>query len=279
MAKQLKKIRVTHISLVKKGANGAEIIYKSATTEPTHTREVKLSKFDEKEGIVYGVVYAPDKVDTQGDFAKVEDIKEAAYDFMKQLNGHNVDKNHSFQNEDAYVAESWLTKSGDPLFPDEPVGTWAVAIQLESDELKKSVASGEIAGLSMAGSAKKTEVKKEDEDGSSIKKMTEGILGVLKDIQTRIAKQSQGGEEIKDSNEFEKSMATIKSTLEPLQETVQKMTTQNTELVKQNTLLKEEKEELSKRVSDLEESLKKSNQNETPPHKKGVKKQNEGVFS
>jgi len=278
MPKQLKKIIVTHISLVKAGANGAEIIYKSATNAPTHTKEVKLIKFDEKKGIVYGVVYAPDKVDSQGDFAKAEDIEIAAYDFMKQLNGHNVDKNHSFKNEDAYVAETWLTKANDAMFPNEPVGTWAVAIKLESESLKKAVASGEIAGLSMAGSAQKTEVQKSDDDTSSVKKMTDGVLSILKDIQSSF-KTSQGGDEIKGAEDFRKSIEAIKSTLEPLQKTVKEMNAQNEELSKQNASLKEEKETLEKRVSNLEESLKKSNQDETPASKKGVKKQNEGVFA
>jgi len=279
MPKQLEKIIVTHISLVKAGANGAEIIYKSAEGAPTHTKEVKLIKFDEKKGIVYGVVYAPDKVDSQGDFAKAEDIEKAAYNFMKQLNGLNVDKNHSFKNEDAFVAESWLIKDGDALFPDEPIGTWAVAIKLESESLKKDVASGEIAGLSMAGSAQKTEVKKSGDESSSFEKMTESILSTLKEMGAGFKKQSQGGAEIKSSKEFEKSLEAIKSTLEPLQKNIQVVTAQNSELVKQNASLKEEKETLEKRVSDLEESLKKSSQDETPASKKGVKKQDEGVFA
>ena len=166
MAKQtaLSNIAITHISLVKAGANGKEVIYKSAKPG-NYENTIDIKKVDDEQGVVYGVVYAPEEVDTQGDFATAEEIKKAAYGFMKSLNGRNVDVEHSFQNEAAFVAESWIVKGGDSIFPNEPEGSWAVAIQLESDELKTLAKSGELAGLSMAGEATKTEVEKAEGAG------------------------------------------------------------------------------------------------------------------
>lgn len=157
MAKKLKDMNITHISLVNKGANKRSIIYKSADKDPEHEKNVALVKYDDKKGIVYGIVYAPNEMDTQNEFATADEIEKAAFGFMKSLNAKNVDKNHDFENKDAFVAETWIVKSGDALFPND-VGAWAVGIKLESEELKKSVASGEIGGLSMAGTATKEEV-------------------------------------------------------------------------------------------------------------------------
>ncbi|MDD3452567.1 XkdF-like putative serine protease domain-containing protein [Sulfurimonas sp.] len=200
MPNRLTDINVTHISLVKAGANGKVFIYKSAADHGGYEHTIEIRKTDEEQGIVYGIVYSPGQVDTQGDFAEAGDIKKAAYGFMKSLNAKNVDVDHSFQNEDAYVAESWLTKSGDPIFPDEPEGSWAVAIQLESDELKEMAKSGDLAGLSMAGTAQKTEVKKADGD-TPIKRLfsafADAVGEVWFDFGGRIAKSKEEGFDMK----------------------------------------------------------------------------------
>ena len=81
------------------------------------------------------------------------------------------------------VAESWIVKENDAVFPDEPVGSWAVAIKLEDEELKKSVKNGDIAGISMAGTATKVE-----DDNSSVEKADEktfsfnDVIGMFKKI-------------------------------------------------------------------------------------------------
>ncbi|WP_195836304.1 XkdF-like putative serine protease domain-containing protein [Campylobacter portucalensis] len=97
-------------------------------------------------GVVYGIVYSPDEVDAHGEMSSGEEIQKAAYGFMKGLNGGNVDREHDFKNRDAYVAESWIVRENDALFKGEKVGSWAVGIKLESDELKQAVKKGEIAG-------------------------------------------------------------------------------------------------------------------------------------
>jgi ABC-type molybdate transport system substrate-binding protein len=83
MAKKLKDIEITHISLVKAGANNKTFIYKSIATEPTYDRVVNIVKQDNEKGIVYGIVYEPDTVDAQGDFTTSEEIQKASYNFMK----------------------------------------------------------------------------------------------------------------------------------------------------------------------------------------------------
>ena len=69
----------------------------------------------------------------------------------------NIDKNHSYVSEDAFVAESWIIQKGDPTFPDEPEGSWAVAIIIEDDDTWDQVEKGEIEAISMGGTGDKIE--------------------------------------------------------------------------------------------------------------------------
>lgn len=191
---RLADIRVDAISLVRKGANGKTVILKSADAKtPDVDRFVAVKKFDEAEGIVYGIVYAPGQVDAQGDFADAADIKKAAYQFMKDLKNLQVDRDHDDKPAGAYVAESWLVRKGDELFDTEPEGAWAVGIQIENDELKKAVKDGEITGLSMAGTATRTAVSKADEQ-------TTGAIAAMTEFFKRMAKGVPDGDKDKDGD-------------------------------------------------------------------------------
>lgn len=237
---RLSQIAISHISLVKEGANGKQIIYKSAKEEPTYTKEIKIAKSDQERGVIYGIVYSPDEVDSQGDTASSDEIQKAAYLFVKERNTHNVDKNHDFVKKDAFIAESWIVRKGDPVFFNETEGAWAVAVQLESEELKEAVKKGEIAGLSMAGTAHKEEVAKESES------LAEAIAKALKKVFIS-----------EDKTDINKQSKEIEKALEPIQKAYE-------ELQKENKELKEENTSLAKRVTDVEEALKKSKQVESP---------------
>lgn len=192
MASKLENLEVSCISLVKSGANKKSIIYKSGeVVAPNLEREIKIVKSSD-EGMVYAVVYSPDEIDTQGEFADANTIKKAAYGFMKSGFTKNIDKEHDFKSVDAYVAESWLVRKGDPLFPNEKEGSWAVGIKLESDELKAAVKSGEIAGISMAGLANKIEQTTKSE--RIIDTFLKGLENIFKNSKT------QKGENLEEQN-------------------------------------------------------------------------------
>ncbi|RAZ54553.1 XkdF-like putative serine protease domain-containing protein [Campylobacter hyointestinalis] len=190
MASKLENLEVSCISLVKSGANKKSIIYKSGGT-PNLEKEIKIVKSSD-EGMVYAVVYSPDEIDTQGEFADANTIKKAAYGFMKSGFTKNIDKEHDFKSVDAYVAESWLIRKGDPLFLNEKEGSWAVGIKLESDELKAAVKSGEIAGISMAGLASKIEQTTKSEH--IIDTFLKGLENIFKNSKT------QKGENLEEQN-------------------------------------------------------------------------------
>ncbi len=164
MKRILKKVEVSFISLVGKGANGKTIIYKSANhaDNPAYSKEITILKTDPEKQIVYGIVYSPDEVDSQGDTASAKVIEEMAYEFMKSARTMNVDQQHDFKGDEGFVAESWILKQTDALFPDEKPGSWAVGIKVTNGDTWERVKKGEITGLSLAGAAVVEEVKSDN---------------------------------------------------------------------------------------------------------------------
>lgn len=246
--RRLSDIQISHISLVKEGANGRTFLFKSKEEEPKHEVIVQLVKQDTKKGIVYGIVYEPDKVDSQGDTATAEEIEKAAYAFMKARNTVNVDKGHDFNNVNAYVAESWIVKANDPIFPDA-VGAWAVAIKVDDEAIKGQIEKGEITGLSMAGDAK-TEALSE-EDGNLLKAIKDGFEIIKKSFEK--ATTSPGSQSITK----EEINAFLKAELEPI--------------LKEKAVLKAEIEKtkselatITKERDDLVAEIKKSSQSTLP---------------
>jgi hypothetical protein len=189
MPTELKAMKVDFISLVSKGANGKKIVWKSGGKTPngakpeepeTFETSLKATKKSEEKRMVYGIVYSPDQVDSQGEYATGAEIEKAAYGFMKGLRLLNVDAQHDFDPKEAFVAESWLTKGADALFPGEPEGSWAVGIRVEDDALWEDVKKGSLAGISMAGTAAK------------MKKGDDGFLAKMEELLTRLLKGSEG---------------------------------------------------------------------------------------
>ncbi|MEG1870965.1 MAG: XkdF-like putative serine protease domain-containing protein, partial [Peptostreptococcaceae bacterium] len=86
--------------------------------------ECKISKLDEENKIVEGVVYRPSKefdnngnptdhTDSHGDWATVEDVKKASHKFMEKLmntNAKGVDKQHNEIDGYGYVVENYIAK-------------------------------------------------------------------------------------------------------------------------------------------------------------------------
>ena len=151
---RLKNLTVKYISLVKSPANGRGLTLKSLDSEARHETTFALAKTDDERMVAYGIVYAPDEVDSHGDSADAETIRKAAYGFMRGERLKNIDADHSFEREDAYVAESWIVRDGDALFHDEPSGAWAVGIQVGDPALWRQLKSGGLTGLSLAGTAR-----------------------------------------------------------------------------------------------------------------------------
>ncbi len=249
--RKLKDIEVMYISLVDKAANKKTIIYKSDDPEKgaDFNLSIEIKKYDDEKHLVYGIVYAPDEVDTDGDTAAADVIEKAAYRFMKQQLTRNVDRMHDYEGwKYGYVAESWIVKEKDPLF-DTP-GAWAVAIKVEDDDTWAKVKKGEINGLSMAGRA---HVEYMDKSDSSEK----GFIKWLKNTF------------IKEVNKMDK---------EEVQKMIDDTLTKKSEEIEKN-VTKAVTESLSgdiKKISDTVEKISKSVSNPQPePDKENLEKDDE----
>ena len=169
--RKLKNVEVLYISLVDAGANKKKIIWKSADSgSPDIERLFRIIKVDAEKRMVYGIVYAPGEVDTEGDTMEAEEIEKMAYNFMAKRRTTNVDLQHDFEGDEGFVAESWIIRKNDPLFGDEPEGAWAVGIKVTNDDTWEAVKKGDIAGLSMGGFSEAEPLGKTEDKQHPIRK-------------------------------------------------------------------------------------------------------------
>jgi len=154
------RARITHISLVDRGANQVETLYK-AEDDGSFEIQTLLSKSPYEEGLLTALVYLPEQTDAHGHIASREVIKGFCHDFFK-AGGGNIDVMHDCKDIEggAHVAESFIVQKGDPRFegikdyagnPVNPEGSWGVIIKLESEDLRRRYRDGEFNGVSMFG--------------------------------------------------------------------------------------------------------------------------------
>ena len=173
--RRFRNLRVTFVSLVERGANGRRVIAKADPSTSSGQAgsggadavlvdtPVRIVKRDDVRRVVYGVVYAPDCVDSEGDTMTAAEIEKAAYGFLREARTGAVDRQHDeVPVAGAYVAESWLVRAGDALFPGEVEGAWAVGIKVDDAATWADVEAGRIGGLSLMGEAQVDDVTTDD---------------------------------------------------------------------------------------------------------------------
>ena len=176
--RKLENVKVTHVSYVDKAANKKQFFLTKSASEPTFETTVKLlTKSDDPQKLVYGVVYEPDVEDAHGDFMDAETIEKAAHGFMEEY--QNIDKQHDFKTNAGKVVESYVAPS-DMTVGDTAIakGTW-VLVTKATDELWESIQKGEFTGYSLAGTAEVEEVKKQTTDNFNNSKMYRDINAAL----------------------------------------------------------------------------------------------------
>lgn len=106
-----------------------------------------IKKADDEERLVFGEVYAPDRPDAHGDYMTADEIKKAAYKFMKELRLDQVDHQHNNETTPGVqVVESFIARKDDPLFIP---GSWVIGVHVPDDGLWQSIKKGEINGFSL----------------------------------------------------------------------------------------------------------------------------------
>ena len=164
----LSDAEIQFVSLVDSAANKRQfLIAKAENGQADFVTSGRIIKKDSENHYVTGIVYEPDCEDTQNDSMTAEEIQKAAYWFMK--NGDGVDLQHDFEKlENASVVESWVAKS-DFNIDDETVlkGTWLMTVEVSDPDVWDDIEKGKITGFSMGGKAVRTEkaVKNNEKKG------------------------------------------------------------------------------------------------------------------
>lgn len=102
--------------------------------------------------IVYGVVYEPDTVDLQDDYASASDIEDACHNFM--LDCQVIKLSHKNTTEEARIIESFIAPvdyeiNGQGI----KKGSWVMGVKIRSSEIWSGVMDGQFNGFSMGGTA------------------------------------------------------------------------------------------------------------------------------
>lgn len=162
--RRIKAAKISLISLVPAGANRVTSLFKSRHREEDVVEMAAVAKMD-SQGYLTSLVYVPDTVDTDGDTADAEVIKEMAHGFVANMEGNGIDVLHDGEpvgNDRAHVCETFIVQKDDPRFagvtndadePIDPTGSWGVVIKIDDPELRSRYATGEWVGVSMFGSA------------------------------------------------------------------------------------------------------------------------------
>jgi hypothetical protein len=197
--RRLKNLDVQFISLVDKGANQREVIYKAANPsapEKLVQKTIEIRKTDDDERLVYGIVYAPDEVDAHGDTATAAEIKKACHAFSEAQRLDQVDKQHDEDPKNGVIVETYLLKGEDEMFPDDPVGAWAVVIKVLDDDAWDEVKKGEITGISMqaacvAEELEETDVEKAETILGELSEAPKDIMKFFKGLMEKIMKENK----------------------------------------------------------------------------------------
>jgi len=175
--RKLKNLDVQFISLVDKGANQRELIWKSRE-KPDSPGEAGLSDFshtvavrkvDQEKRLIYSIVYPPGESDAHGDTMEAAEIEKAAHNFLAKKRTDQVDKQHNEDPGEGLVVESYIIGKNDVNFPDDPAGSWAVVIKVVNDDTWEEVKKGEITGVSLGGWAETEDLTKQTKSQSPFK--------------------------------------------------------------------------------------------------------------
>lgn len=180
MPRELLNAKITHVSYVDKAANQKQFFFMKSEEQPDFQKKIKvLTKAEDEQKLVYGIVYEPDKTDAHGDFMTAAEIEKAAHGFLKDA--RQIDKQHDFQGGVGEVVESYVAPA-DFEVNGETIkkGSW-VLVTKASDEIWEQIKKGDITGYSMAGIAETIKKQKEKPVSPSASE-EKGLFNLLKNF-------------------------------------------------------------------------------------------------
>lgn len=136
---------------------------------------VRIKKIDDEKKVVYGEVYAPDVLDTYGDFMTRDDIAVMAHRFMELATMRQaIDTNHDEKSNGSYPIESFIARETDP---DYTPGSWVLGVKIVDDEIWKAVKKGDLNGYSFQALVRKLSVVVSVESEPDVVGFTEAADG------------------------------------------------------------------------------------------------------
>lgn len=99
----------------------------------------------EWEQVVFAEVLIPETPNVYGDYWTKDAIREAAYLFMREGFGIDIDHDNVDMSGPIYVVETFIAREGDPDFI---TGSWVVAMKIEDAEVWQRILDNEINGYS-----------------------------------------------------------------------------------------------------------------------------------
>lgn len=119
--------------------------------EESFSLDVALIKAEGEKQIAYGVVYEPDRVDTDGDSASAEAIEEAAHQYLADFSDINLMHERPLGNR-VKVVESYIApvdfNIGDQYIKK---GSWIMAVKVDDDDLWKAIKEKKLNAFSIEG--------------------------------------------------------------------------------------------------------------------------------
>lgn len=117
----------------------------TAPEDAERNRVVAIKRIDEDRRLVFGEVYAPDVLDTYGEYMSSDDIELMAHRFMKLDLGEVIDTNHDNVPNGSFPVESFIARADDPDFLE---GAWVLGVKVPDDGVWASIKKGELNGFS-----------------------------------------------------------------------------------------------------------------------------------
>ncbi|AJS61524.1 terminase [Paenibacillus sp. IHBB 10380] len=176
----MKDAKITHLSLVDKGANGVPFVIIKAAGKNAIQKQVQIAKVDDSKHIVIGVVYQPDVEDAHGDMMDAVEIEKAAHLFMENQHTYNIDKQHDLDTDKGYVVESYVAPC-DMEIGEQVIakGSWVAGVKVTDDDTWEDIQKGEITGFSMWGVGKREEIEEEEEVSKGLLSRIAKALGLI----------------------------------------------------------------------------------------------------
>jgi hypothetical protein len=119
---------------------------------------LRIVKADKTLQIVGGIIYEPNRVDTQDDFTDTAEITKAMYGFMegysenpKRIKVMHQGKPYYFPILECYQPEEDTKKGKDII----KAGAWYITIKVKDPEIWDDIETGKLTAFSMGGSARK----------------------------------------------------------------------------------------------------------------------------